>query len=122
MTRDEVLDRLGQNVVYAQGLHINIAVILPNHDAVKAFSRDFYSRLDQLPAWLGVNVHRRAVSKCEWFNSLVMFVSNPSHLKGWSINVAYRSKRALREANNQELEYFNFIAALAQQPVIDFED
>jgi hypothetical protein len=122
MNRDEVLTRLGQNIVFTQGIPINVAVILPTFDEVKRFSRDFYNRLDQLPAWLGVNVDGRTVSKCTWDNSNLLFVSNPDRLKGRSINVMYRSKRALAQANSEELDYFNFLAAIAQQPVMDFDD
>lgn len=121
MTRDEVLDRLGQCLVYLQN-NSNIAVILPNFNEVRRFSKDFYHRLDQLPAWLGVSVERRTVRQCDWLGGRILFVSNPDQLKGWSMNVIYRSQRALTQAGARELDYFNFLAAIAQQPIIDFDD
>lgn len=123
MTREEILNRLAQNVVYLNGqFSANFAVILPNSNEVKRFSRDFYAKLDELPDWLGVEIKRRNINKCEWGMSKIMFVCNPSHLKGCSISALFRSKRALREANSEELAYFSFLAAISQQAIIDFED
>lgn len=121
MNRDELLTRLGQTLVLLRN-DLSIAVILPNYDEVKRFSRDFYARLDQLPAWLGVEMTSKTIGKCEWHYGKILFVNKTDRLKGHSLNVIYRSKRALTQANNEELEYFNFLAAITQQPVVDFDD
>lgn len=123
MTKYEVLARLAQQVVYLQGQFANTtAVVLPNYDEVKKFSKSLYNMLDELPAWLEVTTQYRSVRKCEWVSSKILFVHNPTHLKGYSIDCLYRSKRAITQADNQDLEYFNFLAAITQKKVIDFDD
>jgi hypothetical protein len=123
MTRSEVLTRLAQQVVYLQGQFANTtAVVLPNFEEVRKFSKSLYDMLDELPDWLEVATQYRTYKKCEWVSSKILFVHNPTHLKGYSIDCLYRSKRAITQAGNQDLEYFNFLAAITQKQVIDFDD
>jgi hypothetical protein len=121
MNRNEVLTHLGQILVFLRNDY-TIAVILPNHNEVKQFAREFYNKIDELPTWLGIDIARRTISECKSYNGKILFVSNPAHLRGRTISTIYRSKRALTQANSEELEYFNFLAAIAQQPVMDFDD
>lgn len=123
MTREEVIIRLAQNVVYLNGqLSANIAVILPNYAETKLFSTDLYNKLSEVPAWLDVEIARKTTKVCEWGGSKILFAHNPIHLKGYSLDCIYRSKRALTQAGNQDLEYFNFLSAITGQRVIDFAD
>jgi len=122
-TRTEIIERLARNVVYLNGQYpANFAVILSNYNEVKQFSRDFYAKLDEVPKWMMLEIRRRNIQTCEWGMSKIMFVCNPAHLKGCSLDALFRSKRALREAGSEELEYFNFLSALSGQNVTDFED
>lgn len=122
-TRDEVLGTLAQSVVYLQGqVAFNVAVILPNFNEVKKFSSDLYAKLDELPDWLDVQVHTRTIRKCDFGMSRIIFTHNPSHLKGYSLDCLYRSKQAITQSGNRDLEYFNFLAAITRKDVIDFDD
>lgn len=69
----------------------NIAIVLPTHDRIRVFKEEFWESLDAVPSYLIYPPTVDNMSKMEFINCTIRFITCQAQMRGISIDQVYYS-------------------------------
>ena len=122
MTRLELVETLAKYCIFPIASNWKIAVLMPSWDDCTNICQEVKEKLNEVPAWMTPDfLKKKTLNEIKTDNGHVMFIHNTTRLKGYTLNSIYYSSR-INVTNNEDVEFFSFLAALSGSPLKVFDD